>query len=212
MFCLCSIAPLNICGDAYVDFGEECDDGNSMNGDGCKSNCTIEFAYRCKTTAAGTSVCIRNGCGDGVVFEPEEECDDFNLDVGDGCGDDCVVESGYQCQTLITGTSSCVNLCSNGIVDSEQEQCDNGVSPVRDGCSDISCQVLPLWNCQSVSGQPSDCQHVSVDFDSSDNSTLGLAVFSTQAGENVFIADPALLDTSSFSNTVTECSRSRQLQ
>lgn len=30
------------CGDGYMDAGEKCDDGNTMNGDGCSSTCTIE--------------------------------------------------------------------------------------------------------------------------------------------------------------------------
>ncbi len=31
-----------VCGDGAKDFGEECDDGNTKNGDGCSSTCTIE--------------------------------------------------------------------------------------------------------------------------------------------------------------------------
>jgi cysteine-rich repeat protein len=31
-----------ICGDGIVDPGEECDDGNSNDGDGCSGNCTVE--------------------------------------------------------------------------------------------------------------------------------------------------------------------------
>lgn len=30
------------CGDGTTDFGEECDDGNLVNGDGCSSQCTLE--------------------------------------------------------------------------------------------------------------------------------------------------------------------------
>src|ERR1041385_1038224 len=31
-----------VCGDHFVDDGEECDDGNQVGGDGCARNCTIE--------------------------------------------------------------------------------------------------------------------------------------------------------------------------
>ncbi|MCB9703543.1 MAG: lyase [Myxococcales bacterium] len=34
-------APAGFCGDGVVDPGEECDDGNNANGDGCQSNCTL---------------------------------------------------------------------------------------------------------------------------------------------------------------------------
>ena len=33
------------CGNALVDLGEECDDGNSINGDGCSDRCEIETEY-----------------------------------------------------------------------------------------------------------------------------------------------------------------------
>jgi cysteine-rich repeat protein len=29
------------CGDGVVDAGEDCDDGNTTNRDGCESNCTV---------------------------------------------------------------------------------------------------------------------------------------------------------------------------
>ncbi|MBI2452396.1 hypothetical protein HYV50_04960 [Candidatus Pacearchaeota archaeon] len=35
--------PFQLCGDGTRDIGEECDDGNSINGDGCNSNCEVEF-------------------------------------------------------------------------------------------------------------------------------------------------------------------------
>ncbi len=31
------------CGDGVVDYGEECDDGNNVDGDGCDSNCQLEI-------------------------------------------------------------------------------------------------------------------------------------------------------------------------
>ncbi|MHA2219539.1 MAG: DUF4215 domain-containing protein [Candidatus Hodarchaeales archaeon] len=33
-----------ICGDSYLDSSEQCDDGNTINGDGCSSTCQIEAA------------------------------------------------------------------------------------------------------------------------------------------------------------------------
>jgi len=56
------------CGDGIVQPGEECDDGNSVSGDGCYA-CIIEV------------VAI---CGDGIL-QPGEECDDGNSTSGDGC-------------------------------------------------------------------------------------------------------------------------------
>ncbi len=62
-----------VCGNDVVESGEECDDGNTNNGDGCNDKCQFEK------------------CGDGVLNEGEE-CDDGNNDDGDGCSADCRIE------------------------------------------------------------------------------------------------------------------------
>ena len=45
------------CGDGYVDEGEECDDGNTANGDGCSAFCDIE--------------CGGEGCTPGYWKQPQ---------------------------------------------------------------------------------------------------------------------------------------------
>jgi cysteine-rich repeat protein len=56
-------------------YGEECDDGNAISGDGCNAICEIEF------------------CGDGVVNDGGSEiCDDGNTTDADGCGATCLTE------------------------------------------------------------------------------------------------------------------------
>ena len=63
------------CGDAVVDAdrGEECDDGNEVDGDGCDIDCVVRI------------------CGDGVV-QGDEECDDGNTDNYDGCSAVCTLD------------------------------------------------------------------------------------------------------------------------
>ena len=48
-----------LCGDYNVDSGEECDDGNEVDGDGCSASCTIESSsgMLCLTSAS-LSLCI----------------------------------------------------------------------------------------------------------------------------------------------------------
>jgi len=58
-----------VCANGRVDAGEECDDGNFANGDGCDRACQRE-------------------CGNGRD-DPNEECDDGNLTPTDGCTDAC---------------------------------------------------------------------------------------------------------------------------
>lgn len=69
------------CGDGIIDPTEECDDGNTVSGDGCSGiACDLEF------------------CGDGVYVEGNtinEECDDGNNNNGDGCSSTCTIEPTY---------------------------------------------------------------------------------------------------------------------
>ncbi len=60
-----------VCGDAIVDAGEECDDGNDINTDDC------------------LDTCVSAACGDGQVQADVEGCDDANGDDFDGCTNDC---------------------------------------------------------------------------------------------------------------------------
>ncbi len=70
---LCDCRP-HFCGDGTQDQGEECDDGNNTDGDGCSSTCTEE-------------------CGNGTK-DAGEECDDGNLTNDDGCNSSCELECG----------------------------------------------------------------------------------------------------------------------
>ena len=122
------------CGNSRAETGEQCDDGNVLDGDGCDSNCRF------------------TGCGNGIVTAGEE-CDDGNTDNGDGCSSECtvavcgnnIVESGEECDDGNTdngdGCSSiCTAIeCGNNIVDLG-EQCDDGNTDDGDGC-DSSCRI-----------------------------------------------------------------------
>ncbi|MEZ4383142.1 MAG: hypothetical protein R3A79_17575 [Nannocystaceae bacterium] len=62
------------CGDGNLDIGEECDDGNQSNADGCLNDCAIAF------------------CGDGQIWLGLEECDDGpgnDAKSLSGCRPDC---------------------------------------------------------------------------------------------------------------------------
>ena len=74
---ICAISddpPASCCGNGIEDPGEECDDGNNDNNDGCDANCITEF------------------CGDGITNDGDEECDDGNTVDGDGCNANCITE------------------------------------------------------------------------------------------------------------------------
>lgn len=105
---VCEISP--ICGNAYLQLenGEECDDGNTVDGDGCDSACVVEEFFLCTNVEMELSICDRDyQCGNGIQeVENVEECDDGNMDAGDGCSEVCRIEPGWTC-TLNLGRSSC---------------------------------------------------------------------------------------------------------
>lgn len=107
-----------VCGNSIVEAPEECDDGNTTNGDGCSSQCKTE-------TNTNEPV-----CGDGVK-EGSEICDDGNTTNGDGCSSTCQIE--------VTGDPG----CGNGTVD-PGEECDDGNTVSGDLCR-ANC-TLPVCN------------------------------------------------------------------
>ena len=64
------------CGNGILEAGEQCDDGNKVDGDGCSANCTIE--------QSGPT------CGDGIK-NGSEECDDGNTVDTDACHNNCTL-------------------------------------------------------------------------------------------------------------------------
>jgi fibro-slime domain-containing protein len=130
------------CGDGINNQGgiEQCDDGNTLAGDGCNGACQIEPHWTCPPAGP----CMRTfRCGDGVI-NPGEVCDDGNTNDGDGCNSTCTVQDGrYTCMPgqLCVLTS----VCGNKRVESG-ETCDDGNANSGDGCSS-TCAVESGWVC-----------------------------------------------------------------
>lgn len=147
----CEDLPTTLCGNGELNEGENCDDGNSVPGDGCTGLCNLEPNFACGN--AGEECESTVACGDGKI-EGGEACDDGNTVAGDGCSDTCSVGSGFGCTTAGDGSSDCNPLeviqCDDGVV-SSGEQCDDGNAEAGDGCSS-SCQIEAGFTC-GIAGQ-----------------------------------------------------------
>ena len=87
------------CGNGFLDDGEDCDDGNNLDGDGCSTFCSIESGYVC---IGEPSVC--SSCSDGIKNGDETDVD---------CGGSCApCSSGSDC----LGDTDCLSgICDGGI-------------------------------------------------------------------------------------------------
>ncbi len=141
------------CGNNIPDIAEECDDGNTVNGDGCSNICLNEGSAMggsvcgngsvgrgedCDDGSVGcSSICLHTGshpapfslCGNNVR-EVGEACDDGNLTSGDGCSDRCLLEGTPPCRS--GGPAIC---CGNGDAVQAGEACDDHNINNSDGCS-----------------------------------------------------------------------------
>jgi cysteine-rich repeat protein len=106
-------------------WGEECDDGNTSDDDGCSSDCIIEDNYYCIINGQGSDCYVK--CGNVYENRAGEDCDDGNLDNDDGCDEDCNKEPLFNCENNDGQISVCTNSCGNGEYESSaDEECDDG--------------------------------------------------------------------------------------
>jgi fibro-slime domain-containing protein len=128
------------CGNGTLQGDEECDDGNTMSGDGCSLACRQETGFECTTPG---QACISTVvCGDGRVGG-KEACDDHNTKDGDGCSADCTrIEPGWTCPA--PGVR-CLPKCGDGVL-TGWEECDDGNVKTGDGCTD-ACKVEDGYAC-----------------------------------------------------------------
>jgi cysteine-rich repeat protein len=153
------------CGNHLVDPGEECDDANTVSGDGCEADCTYschgdadcddgnpcDGAERCDShicksgapladgTACAGGVCRESLCAPATcgnkTLDPGEECDDGNLVAGDGCEANCR----FSCHA--DGDCNDGNPC-NGTERCDAHLCARGL-PLADGaaCTGGTCRA-----------------------------------------------------------------------
>ena len=112
------------CGNLTVETGEQCDDGDSDDGDTCPTTCFDSF------------------CGDTFLRTNVEQCDDGNLTVGDGCDATCIIEgcgngrleAPEECDDGPGGNSD--TLADACRLDCTDPSCGDSVTDTGEGCDD----------------------------------------------------------------------------
>jgi cysteine-rich repeat protein len=141
------------CGDGIVDTGEDCDDGNTVPGDGCENDCTFTCAgdtdcddlELCNgvETCGATHVCVpgtpsvdgtactlatgeAGSCRGGLCASAA--CGNGTLDTGEECDDGNLINTD-------ACLASCRNAtCGDSYVYAGVEDCDDGNAVAGDGC------------------------------------------------------------------------------
>ena len=127
------------CGDMIVTGAEQCDDGNTVNGDGCDNDCgwTCTGAADCAdgNVCNGSETCtspstLASRCTAGTAPPTGTSCD---RDANPATRDICIMSSG----------TCALSVCGDSFIDvgrSPPEQCDDGNTSSGDGCS-ATCQT-----------------------------------------------------------------------
>lgn len=116
----------SVCGNGAVESGEQCDDGNTANGDCCSSACQYEsFGSPCGSDG---NQCTSDQCnGSGACTHPNNtaSCDDGQFcTVNDACGGgSCVGGPARDCSFLSSA-------CNTGVCNESSDQCVAQAKPI----------------------------------------------------------------------------------
>ncbi len=131
------------CGDGVVDWGETCDDGNRVAGDGCGPMCQIEGCIDRRLNGSETDADCGGpdcpSCWDGYICVDNSDCFFQN------CED-------------VNGTNRCVSHCTDGVANEDETDLDCGGElclPCSEGLlcqTDADCEADT--RCNIFSGEP----------------------------------------------------------
>ncbi len=172
------LARTSVCGNAVIELGESCDDGNAVASDGCSSTCAVEADYFC--THAGVA-CVadsdaNSSCGDGKIHA-DEDCDDGGTSAGDGCATDCTWEAlpndfvryyYARANTAVGVITYASGSCGDGVVQ-HGESCDNGAEVGSLGCvacviqTNARCTGGGVGSCAATGGESPSCGNGTVE-------------------------------------------------
>jgi cysteine-rich repeat protein len=158
------------CGDGQTQTGEECDDGDADDNNGCNTQCTFSClstdpSKDCSATGdecAGTNVCndTAHTCTGGTPLAEGANCNNSlgtckssictlktcgngTVDAGEQCEPPGTATCNAQCQDIVAAT------CGNSAIEAP-EQCDDGNTANLDGCNS-TCKYESIMRLRSAS-------------------------------------------------------------
>src|SRR5262245_20175745 len=167
-----------LCGDGVTDPGEQCDDGNSINGDCCSATCQFEAsggACQSDGNVCTTDVC--NGAGTCTHLNNTVSCDDGLFCNGvDTCSGGSCVHSGDPCPGP-DGDANCAESCNETsdsctAADPSGSACaDDGNPCTTDTCSAGGCVHALISGCVTTTTTSTSTSTSSTSSTSSTTST-----------------------------------------
>ncbi|MCK5020580.1 MAG: DUF4215 domain-containing protein, partial [Candidatus Peribacteraceae bacterium] len=127
----CTYECHEFCGNGYLDTGEECDDGNWDEWDGCSYDCTLEYCCDTVTHACTQGV---SGCGEWDIYPDSNSCDNTCAVCGDSVtsgNEECDDGTSNSDSTPDACRTSCINAYCGDSIQDTGETCDEGGNTVN---------------------------------------------------------------------------------
>ncbi len=161
----CVATKTAVCGDAILDAGEACDDGNLIDGDCCSSSCVLTGSEN-PSCEDGQYCTIDYACPNATCLSQPRNCNDSNLCTTDYCNEEtnqCVYASreGAECDdglfcttndtcqaSACSGSPTCGdnNACTTDICDEGLQTCSNTTATPSGTCRQAGGSTLRIKN------------------------------------------------------------------
>ena len=149
------------CGNGALQAGEQCDDGNNANGDGCSASCHVEVCFQCAGEPSQcTPLSDDTSCDDGQFCNGTDRCDGTggrSVHSGDPCAGGAVCNQTCNEAQGRDAVDPAGTPCPDGNACNGQETCQSGTctaGPPLD-CTDYTSTVDALtlaWLAASAMG------------------------------------------------------------
>jgi cysteine-rich repeat protein len=135
--------PGTACGDGIVAGTNQCDDGNTADGDGCSATCQVEQCYVCSGQPSLCSATDGASCNDGLFCNGADTCS----------GNQCIIHDGDPCAGM--AIDQCGGTCNetrNSCFEAAGQACTSDNDPCTlDGCDGAgSCIHTPVTSCSTT--------------------------------------------------------------